>query len=193
MKSHLCDVAKHEREKLFVVKPVLLILAPVSKASNFVAYREPLLSSTSKLNQVQYETLLQKIHHDVADWNRILTAVKVVIFDDESELQEVKTRAAKKSELGMALCLTRRLRSLEVKLSWRLNCCFILIQLTGPDSVLCELKMLGKLSTCKALHGMHWWSTLTCWKYGYLRCNAWCHKLVIHLRLDLLMLRMSWA
>jgi hypothetical protein len=34
--------------------------------------------------------------------NLILTAVKVVRFDDEAEFQEVKTRAAKKSELGMA-------------------------------------------------------------------------------------------
>jgi hypothetical protein len=58
MKSHLCDVAKHEREKLSVVEPVLLILAPASKAMRFVAYREPSLP-TSNLNQVQYETLLQ--------------------------------------------------------------------------------------------------------------------------------------
>jgi hypothetical protein len=55
----------------------------------------------SKLNQVQHETLLQE-RHDVADWNQIITAVKVVRFDDEAEFQEVKTRAAKKSELGMA-------------------------------------------------------------------------------------------
>jgi hypothetical protein len=58
MKSHLCDVAKHEREKLSVVEPVLLILVPASKATKFVAYREPSLSTT-KLNQVQYETLLR--------------------------------------------------------------------------------------------------------------------------------------
>jgi hypothetical protein len=100
MKSHLCGVAKHEREKLSVVEPVLLILAPASKATKFAACREPSLP-TSKLNQVQYETLLQE-RHDVADWNRFFTAVKVVRFDDEAEFQEVNTRAAKKSELGMA-------------------------------------------------------------------------------------------
>jgi hypothetical protein len=100
MKSRLCDVAKHEREKISVVEPVLLILAPTSKATKFVAYREPSLP-TSKLNQVQYETLPQE-RHDVADWNRILTVVKVVRFDDEAEFQEVNTRAANKSELGMA-------------------------------------------------------------------------------------------
>jgi hypothetical protein len=71
MKRHLCDVAKHEKEKLSVVEPVLLLLAPASKATKFAAYREPSLP-TSKLNQVQYENLLQE-RHDVADWNRILT------------------------------------------------------------------------------------------------------------------------
>jgi hypothetical protein len=92
MKIHLCDVAKHEREKLSVVERVLLILAPARKGTKFAAYREPSLP-TSKLNQVQYETLLKE-RRDVADWNRILTAVKVVRFDDDAEFQEVKTRAA---------------------------------------------------------------------------------------------------
>jgi hypothetical protein len=101
MKSHLCDVDKHEREKLSIVEPVLLILAPVSKAMKFAAYLEPLFP-TSKLNQVQYDTLLQE-RHDVVDWNRIITAVKVSRFDYEADFQEVKTRAARKSELGMAL------------------------------------------------------------------------------------------
>jgi hypothetical protein len=106
MKIHLCDVAKHKREKLSVVEPVLLILAPASKATKFAAYREPSLP-TRKLNQVQYETLLQE-RHDVAAWNRILTAVKVVRLDDEAEFQEVKTRAAKKYELGMAFTPNRK-------------------------------------------------------------------------------------
>jgi hypothetical protein len=95
MKINLYDVAKHEREKLSVVEPVLLILAPASKATKFAAYREPSLP-TSKPNHVQYETLIHE-RHDVADWNRILTTVKVVRFDDEADFQEVKTRAAKKS------------------------------------------------------------------------------------------------
>jgi hypothetical protein len=33
MKSHLCDVAKHEKEKLSFVEPVLIILATASKAT----------------------------------------------------------------------------------------------------------------------------------------------------------------
>jgi hypothetical protein len=106
MKIHLCDVAKHEREKLSVVEPMLLILAPARKATKFAAYREPSLP-TSKLNQVQYNTLLQG-RHDVVNWNRILTAVKVVRFDDGVEFQEVKTRAATKSELGMAVTPSKK-------------------------------------------------------------------------------------
>jgi hypothetical protein len=108
MKIHLCDVAKHEREKQSVFEPVLLILAPASKATIFVAYREPSLP-TSKLNQVQYETLLQE-RNDVADWNRILTAVKVVRFDDDAEFHEVKTRTAQKYELGMAFMAYERIK-----------------------------------------------------------------------------------
>jgi hypothetical protein len=53
MKNHLCDVAKQEKWKQSVVEPVLLILAPPSKAMTFEAYREPSLP-TSNLNQVQY-------------------------------------------------------------------------------------------------------------------------------------------
>jgi hypothetical protein len=106
VKIHLCDVAKHEREKLSVVEPVLLSLAPASKAAKFASYREPSLP-TSKLNQVQYETLLQE-RHGVADWNRIITAVKVVRFDDEAKFHEVKQRAAKKSELGVAFTPSKK-------------------------------------------------------------------------------------
>jgi hypothetical protein len=106
MKNHLCDVAKHEREKISVVEPVLLILAPASKEKKIAAYHEPSLP-TSKLNQVQYDILLQE-RHDVVDWNRILTAVKVVRFYNEAEFQEVKTRSAKKSELGMAFTPSKK-------------------------------------------------------------------------------------
>jgi hypothetical protein len=106
MKSLLCDLAKREREKLSVVEPVLLILTPASKAKKFAVYHEPSLP-TSKLNQVQYDTLIQE-RHDVADWNRIITDFKVVRFEDDAECQEVKTRAAKKSELGMAFTPSKK-------------------------------------------------------------------------------------
>jgi hypothetical protein len=46
--------------------------------------------------------------HDVADWNRILTAVKVVRFDDEADFHQVKTRAANNSELGMAFTPSKK-------------------------------------------------------------------------------------
>jgi hypothetical protein len=65
--------------------------------------------------------------HEVADWNRILTAVKVVPFEDEAELEEVKARAAKRSELGMAFMPVKKARrtkeelGLETKLVFAIN------------------------------------------------------------------------
>jgi hypothetical protein len=81
-------------------------LALVSKATKCVGYRDPSLP-TSNLNQVQCETLLQE-RDDVADCNRTLTAAKVVRFDDEAEFQEVKTRAPKKYDIGMAFTPTKK-------------------------------------------------------------------------------------
>jgi hypothetical protein len=89
-----------------------------------------------------------------------------VRFDDETKFQEVKTRAANKSELGRAFMPSKKANipcdeiELEAELIFDINT-------FGPDSsVLCQLKILGKLSTCKVLHGMHWSSTFTCWKDG---------------------------
>jgi hypothetical protein len=39
----------------------------------------------------QYESLMQE-RDEVVEWNRILTAVKVVRFEDEDEFEEVKVR-----------------------------------------------------------------------------------------------------
>jgi hypothetical protein len=44
MKSHLCDVAKHERDKLTVTESVLLTMAPATPSLQI-----------SKLNQAQFE------------------------------------------------------------------------------------------------------------------------------------------
>jgi hypothetical protein len=62
---------------------------------------------TSKLNQVQYETILQEIH-DASDLNMIHTTVHVVRFEDEAELQEVKTRAAKTFDLCLAFTPSKK-------------------------------------------------------------------------------------
>jgi hypothetical protein len=45
-KSHLCDVAKHERENFPVNEAVLQIMAPSTKATKCVAYRDPSLPIT---------------------------------------------------------------------------------------------------------------------------------------------------
>jgi hypothetical protein len=89
----LCDVAKHDREKFPVNQAVLQIMAPATKATKFAAYRDPSLPIT-KLNSSQYESLMQE-RHEVVDWNRILTAIKMVRFEDEAEFEDVKARAEK--------------------------------------------------------------------------------------------------
>jgi hypothetical protein len=63
----------------------------------------------------------------VADWNPILTTIKVVRFEDEAEFEEVKARAAKNSELGMAFTPNKKARrtqeelGLETELVFDLN------------------------------------------------------------------------
>jgi hypothetical protein len=108
MKSHLCDVAKHERDKLTVTESVLLIMATATKTIKFAAYGDPSLP-ISNFNQAQYEVLVQE-KREVADWNRILTDVKVVRFVDTIEFEEVKARAAKKYELGIAFNPSKKAR-----------------------------------------------------------------------------------
>jgi hypothetical protein len=110
-KSHLCAVPKHEREKFPVNKEVLQIMAPATKASKFAAYRDPSLP-ISKLNTSQYDSLMQE-RHEVAEWNRILTAVKVVRFEDEDELEEVKARATRKLDLGMVFTPNKNARRMQ--------------------------------------------------------------------------------
>jgi hypothetical protein len=84
-------------------------MAPATKATKFAIYRDPSLPN-SKPNQAQeYEVLVQE-KHEIADWSMILTAAKVVMFDDAIEFEEVKARAAMKSELGMAFTPSKKLR-----------------------------------------------------------------------------------
>jgi hypothetical protein len=57
-KNHLCDVAKHEREKFPVNEAVIQTMAPATNSTEFAAYRDPSLPIT-KLNTSQYESLMQ--------------------------------------------------------------------------------------------------------------------------------------
>jgi hypothetical protein len=52
----------------------------------------------------------------VVEWNRILTTVKVVRFEDEDEFEEVKARATKKSDLGMAFTPNKKARRTQEEL-----------------------------------------------------------------------------
>jgi hypothetical protein len=89
-------------------------MAPSTKATKFSAYRDPSLP-ISKLNTSQYESIMQE-RHGVAEWNLILTAVKVVRFEDEYEFEEVKARATRKSDLGMASTPNKKARRTQEEL-----------------------------------------------------------------------------
>jgi hypothetical protein len=98
-------------------------MAPANKATKFADYHDPSLP-TSKLKQAQYETLLQK-RHDVADWNRSLTAVKLLCFEDEAEFQEVNTRAAKNSDLGLTFTPSKMAKITREELGNNLKDCAV--------------------------------------------------------------------
>jgi hypothetical protein len=68
--------------------------------------------------------------HDVADWNHILTSVEVVHFYDEAEFQEVKARAAKKSELGLAFTPTKKAKIAREELGLDSNLVIDVIDIT---------------------------------------------------------------
>jgi hypothetical protein len=94
-------------------------MAPSTKATKFSDYRDPSLP-IAKLNTSQYESLMQE-RHEVAEWNLILTAVKVVRFEDKYEFEEVKARATRKSDLRQTRKHGRRRRNLVWKRNWFLQ------------------------------------------------------------------------
>jgi hypothetical protein len=150
-KSHLCDVANHEREKFPVNEAVLQIMAPATKATNFTAYREPSLPIT-KLNTSQYESLMQE-NHEVADLNRILTAIKVARFEDEAEFEEVKARAAKKSELGMAFTPNKKSRRTQEELGLETELTFAI---NPTDRARLSVVPIGSAGHPVSVHGATW-------------------------------------
>jgi hypothetical protein len=90
----LCDVAKHERQKEEVKEPMIHIMTPATKQTNFAAYDTPALS-VDLLTDLQYADLIPE-QHPVAEWNRILLAIKEGNFENEPEFNEIKLRAARK-------------------------------------------------------------------------------------------------
>jgi hypothetical protein len=83
-------------------------MAPATKATTFATYCDPSLP-IAKLNTPQYESLMQE-RHEAVEWNRILTAVKVVRFEDEDEFEEVKARSTKKSDIGIVFTPNKKAR-----------------------------------------------------------------------------------
>jgi uncharacterized protein with GYD domain len=150
-KSHLCDVAKHEREKSPFNKEVLQIMAPATKATKFAAYRDPSLP-IAKLNTTQFESLMQE-RHEVVEWNRILTAVKVVRFEDEDEFEEVKARSTKKSDLGIVFTPNKKARRTQEELGLEKELVFA-INLT--DRARLSVVPIGSSDQPVTLQGATW-------------------------------------
>jgi hypothetical protein len=81
LQAGLCDVAKHEKQKLEILEAMVHIMAPTTKQTKFAAYEAPALAVTN-LSEKQYAELTQE-QHPVNDWNRIILAIKAGQFENE--------------------------------------------------------------------------------------------------------------
>jgi hypothetical protein len=90
----LCDVAKHELQKVEVKEPMILIMTPATKQTKFAAYETPALP-VDLITDLQYADLIRE-QHPVAEWNQILLAIKEGNFENESDFNKIKLRAARK-------------------------------------------------------------------------------------------------
>jgi hypothetical protein len=81
LQAGMCDVAKHDKNKLVVPEVMVHIMAPATKQTKFAAYEAPDLAVAS-LTLAQYEDLTQE-QNPVTDWNRIILAIKAGKFDTE--------------------------------------------------------------------------------------------------------------
>jgi hypothetical protein len=95
LQAGMCDVAKHERHKLEIEEAMVQITTPTTKQTKFAAY-EALALAISTLTYKQFGELTQE-QHPVTDWNRIILAIKPGRFENESEYEEIKQSASKKS------------------------------------------------------------------------------------------------
>jgi hypothetical protein len=100
LQAGMCDVVKHDKNKLVVLEAMVHIMAPSTKQTKFAAYEAPALAVAS-LTMAQYEDLTQE-QHPVTDWNRIILAIKAGKFDTEKEYEEIKLRARKKNVFSQA-------------------------------------------------------------------------------------------
>jgi hypothetical protein len=75
-------------KKLVVLEAMVHIMAPATKQTKFAAYEDPALA-VARLTLAHYEDITQE-QHPVADWNRIILAIKAGKFDTEKEYEEIK-------------------------------------------------------------------------------------------------------
>jgi hypothetical protein len=90
----LYDVAKHERQKVEVMEPMMHIMTPSTNQTKFAAYKTPALA-LDLFTDLQYADLIREQHH-VAEWNRSLLAIKEGNLKNESEFNEINLWATSK-------------------------------------------------------------------------------------------------
>jgi hypothetical protein len=83
----LYGVAKHERQKLKVSEPMVVIMNRATTQTKFTVYEAPALA-VDLLTELQYATFIRE-HHSAGEWNRILLAIKEGGFENESEFNDI--------------------------------------------------------------------------------------------------------
>jgi hypothetical protein len=76
----LCDVAKHEVQKLKVSEPMVVTMNRARTQTKFTVYEAPTLA-VDLLTDLHYATLIRE-HHSAGEWNRILLAIKEGGFEN---------------------------------------------------------------------------------------------------------------
>jgi hypothetical protein len=109
LQAGMCEVAKHDKNKLVVPEAMVHIMAPATKKTKFAAYEAPALAVAS-LTVAQYKDLTQGQQHPVTDWNRIILAIKAGRSDTEKEYEGIKLRASKKSVFSQAFTPRKKVK-----------------------------------------------------------------------------------
>jgi hypothetical protein len=84
------------------------IMTPATKQTQFAAYETPALP-VDLLTDLQYADLIRE-QHPVAEWNRILLAIKQGDFEKESEFSKIKLRAARESAFSKSFTPRKKVR-----------------------------------------------------------------------------------
>jgi hypothetical protein len=104
----MCDIVKHERQKLEVREATVHIMIPSTKDTKMVAYGAPALE-VGGLTDQHYVDLTQE-QHMVRDWNIILLAIRYGKLENDLEFEEVKKRTSKKYYFGQAFTPSKNVK-----------------------------------------------------------------------------------